>query len=104
MAWGPPDLWERVRPQAQPCYSLGFPPWGAASPGAGSDLHDAHVQTPAKMKRLHSTPTIYTRKVWSVASAQLLLGPCTPLGASVGRQEKQLPLKAHPACSTSTEG
>lgn len=36
--------------------------------------------------------------------AQLLHGPCTPLGASVGRQEKQLPLKAHPTCSISTEG
>lgn len=38
------------------CYSLGCPPWGTASPGAGPDLHVAHIQSPMKMNWLHTTP------------------------------------------------
>lgn len=85
-------------PQVLHCYSLGCPPWGASLPGAGSDLHVVHIQNPAKTNWLHTTPATYTRKkVWSAASAQLLHGPCTPLGASVGeRQEKEQHFKAHP--------
>lgn len=67
-AWGPPGLgksWPpssclqrpcQGPPPALPCYSLGCPPWGTASPGAGSDLHVAHIQSPMKMNWLHTTP------------------------------------------------
>lgn len=67
-------------------YGLGRLPWGAASPGAGPDLHAAHIQIPAKTNWLHSTPTTYTRKkMRSAVSGQLLCDPFTPLGDSVGR-------------------
>lgn len=74
------------RSAAPPRYSLGFPPWGAPSPGAGSDLHVPHFQSARKMNWLHSIPATYTRKnVWSAASTQLFAGPLTPLGAAAGR-------------------
>lgn len=56
-------------------------------PGAGSDLHVAHIQSPMKMHWLHTTPATYSRrKVWSAASAQLLHDPAA-LAASVGEAE-----------------
>lgn len=76
----------RCAAQALPRYGLGRLPWGAASPGAGPDLHAAHIQIPAKMNWLHSTPTTYMRKkMRSAVSGQLLCDPFTPLGDSVGR-------------------
>ena len=65
-------------------YSLGCPPWGEAAPGAGSDLHVAHIQSAMKMNWLHATPTTYTwKKMRSAALAQLLLDPFPAPGASV---------------------
>lgn len=73
-----------LRALALSCYSLGCPPWGTASPGAGSDLHVAHIQIPTKKNWLHTTLATYMRKkVWSMASAQLL-EPFPPLGDAVG--------------------
>lgn len=73
-----------AQPRALSCHSLGCPPWGTALPGAGSDLHVAHIQSPMKKNWLHTTPTTYTRKkTWSAASARLLLDPFT-LGAPGG--------------------
>lgn len=83
LSWPSPGL----RPRAPPCHSLGCPPWGAALPGAGSDSHVPHIQSPMKTNWLHTTPARYSRKkVWSAASAQLLHAPLA-LVASMGEAE-----------------
>lgn len=87
-----PDSPAMPMTKALPCHILGCPPWGAASLGGGPDLQVAHIHIPAKMNWLHTTPTTYTRKkMWSAASTQLLLGPLTPLEASVSGEEEREP-------------